>query len=827
MNRTRLERAAHGLVVVLILLTPLRHVAAASQVRQVAPALGTIEGEVTAQNATIVLGGVQVLVFSGAARVANVLSEGDGKFKIENLPPGSYRVTALLDGFQPLAATAAVAEGQTVTLRLDLQLAETVIVRGDSTTSVVPSTGTLSTGTAVTREEREEIAPGGGIQAALKLLVSVIEVPGGVAIKGGRPSQAGMQLGPGMFVDPATGLSQGTLPDDAIDSITVLPNPYAVEFGRFSSGLVLVQTRRGADKWRMRLNNLDPSLRTKRGEPLSLAGLQSFYPRAEIGGPLIKDKLFIQQAVQYKYRANDVPSRPQDELRTSHRFSSFTRMDGNLSSRHSLVAVAGTFPSTAKFATLGTFTPPAATVDLKNRVDTAAVTERALLTDTVFSETTGEINRYHARVLPQGAGPMDLLPETTLGSFFNRQERTTSTYQFVQTITGTRNTGGGLHQYKVGFDVVHSRFEGQSDSAPVRIHRTDGTLSRRVDFAVGGSQEIRSTDLALFAQDRWQPNGRWYIEFGGRVDRDAVIDRFNLTPRVGTVVLLNASGSAALRSGYGLFYERTPSAAGVFEQYEGATETRYASDGITPLGPPQFFRHVRGGELETPRSATWDLAYDHRLNPRWSFHVGAIDRRGSRELIVDPVFSAESSELRLQSRGRSKYREVEAGVHFTGGPGVDLNVSYVRSEALADLNAFTMFFDTILAPVLGANAYAPARADAPHRLLARGRAMPFANWLFVGVLDWRTGLPYSVVDEAIDFVGPRNSERFPNYFRVDLGIEHRFKIGKYRPWIGVRADNALNSFLPSDVQANRSSPAFGDFYNSEYRQFRIQVRFER
>ena len=300
MNCTRLERAVHGLAVFLILITPLfRPFAAAAQVRQVASTGGTIEGEVTTQNATIALGGVQILVFSDAVRVANVLSEGDGKFKIENLPPGSYRVTALLDGFQPLAATAAVVEGQTVTLRLDLPLAETVIVRGDTNTGVVPSTGTLSIGTGISEEERDIIAPGGGLQGALKLLVSAIEVPGGVAIKGGRPSQAGLQIGPAMFVDPATGLSQGTLPDDAIDSVTVLPNPYAVEFGRFSSGLVVVQTRRGTDKWRMRINNLEPSLRTARGEPLHVIGLQAFYPRAEIGGPLIKDKLFIQQSMQY------------------------------------------------------------------------------------------------------------------------------------------------------------------------------------------------------------------------------------------------------------------------------------------------------------------------------------------------------------------------------------------------------------------------------------------------------------------------------------------------------------------------------------------------
>jgi hypothetical protein len=181
----------------------------------------------------------------------------------------------------------------------------------------------------------------------------------------------------------------------------------------------------------------------------------------------------------------------------------------------------------------------------------------------------------------------------------------------------------------------------------------------------------------------------------------------------------------------------------------------------------------------------------------------------------------------LSSRGRSVYREAELGVHFTGGPGVNFNVSYVRSHARADLNAFTAFFDSVLAPVVGRNAFAPARTDTPHRLLARGRAMPTPRWLFVGVLDWRSGLPYSVVDESLDFVGPRNDRRFPSYVRVDLGVEHRFRILKFQPWIGVRADNALNSYLPSDVQNNLASSSFGTFYNTEYRQFRIQVRFER
>ena len=133
----------------------------------------------------------------------------------------------------------------------------------------------------------------------------------------------------------------------------------------------------------------------------------------------------------------------------------------------------------------------------------------------------------------------------------------------------------------------------------------------------------------------------------------------------------------------------------------------------------------------------------------------------------------------------------------------------------------------MLWPVVGVNQYAPANADAPNRLLARGRVLPTPRWLLLGSVDWRSGLPYSIVNETLDYVGPRNSARFPTYLRTEVGIERHFKVGKLQPWIGVRVWNALESFLPNDVQANVNSPAFGSFYNSEYRQFRIQIRFER
>jgi hypothetical protein len=789
---------------------------------------GVVQGIITTQNGTIPLGGVFVSVATTrTSEVATVLSEADGSYRFEGLRPGRYQVTAVFDGFETRNAVVEVVWNQVADVPLDLRVAAAERVDVVAVAGALSSADTLTTGEVVSSDTVEQMGPTSGLEAALRLIVAAIEVPGGVSIKGGRPSQSTVQLGAGTFVDPATGLSQVRLPDDAIDTVKVLPNPYAVEFGRFSSGLVLIQTRRAGERWKMRLNNLDPSFRTRRGRPFDFEGLLSFAPRFEIGGPIKKDRVFLQQSAQYRYRSNDIPSRPPDQLQTSHAFSSFTRMDANLAPRHSLVAIGGFFPSVAKQATLGTFIPPDATADVEGRNATAAVSERTLWGNALFSETTFELNTHRNEVSPQGPLAMQPLPEVTLGNFYNRQRRSTTSYQLIQTVSGTTTRDGGLHLYKAGIDLLYNTFEGTSTSAPVLVRRTNGTLARRLDYGPPTTQSIDSVDVAFFAQDRWQPTNRWYLEFGGRLDHDGVIDRWNLTPRAGTAVLLNEGGTAVLRGGVGLFFERTPSAAGTFDDYETFVETRYAEDGVTPLGPPTQFVHRTADDLRTSRSLTWDLAYDHRFNRWFAIRFATIDRDGSHELLVNPVAAGNDSAIELYSSGRSRYREAEFGVHFTARHGVDVNASYVRSSGKADLNGFTNYFDTIRTPVYGLSAYAPARTEVPHRMLVRGRMMPTPQWLFVGVLDWRSGLPYSVVDDELDYVGPRNSRRFPVYVRLDLGVEHRFKVLGVQPWVGVRADNALNAWLPVDVQANISSPAFGNYYNSEYRQFRVTLRFAR
>jgi hypothetical protein len=91
------------------------------------------------------------------------------------------------------------------------------------------------------------------------------------------------------------------------------------------------------------------------------------------------------------------------------------------------------------------------------------------------------------------------------------------------------------------------------------------------------------------------------------------------------------------------------------------------------------------------------------------------------------------------------------------------------------------------------------------------------------VLDVHSGFPYSVVNEQLDFVGPRNKAgTFPRFASLDLEVLRQVKLPftKRKGRVGVRLFNLFNNFNPIDIQNNLASSHFGMFSNNKD----IQVR---
>ena len=163
--------------------------------------------------------------------MASTATDGDGAFRFEGVEPGAYTVVAVLDGFDTMSMPVTVSAGEVATLKADLHCVD-VRARGGGR------------GNGVCADHRDDLVDGRSVEPGNRRSdgrrwpvvgpASAREChrsARGVSIKGGRPSRAATQLGAGALVDPSTGLSQVSLPDDAVETVTVLPNPYAVGTG--------------------------------------------------------------------------------------------------------------------------------------------------------------------------------------------------------------------------------------------------------------------------------------------------------------------------------------------------------------------------------------------------------------------------------------------------------------------------------------------------------------------------------------------------------------------------------------------------------------------
>ena len=792
---------------------------------------GTLRGKTHVEGEPTFLPGVSVLVTDPTSGlvVARGESDGSGAFALTILP-GTYRVTASLAGFSSWVREPVVVEaGKDVELDMGLSIApveETVQVRAEKSSDVPLSIPQTATSVESVRGDLVDVAPvsGSDFQALLPLLPGVVRGPDGrVSVKGGQATQSSLLVNSTTVTDPVTGDFGFALPADAIESVTLLPNPYAAEYGRFSSGVSAIATRQGGDTWRFLVNNFIPRPRIREGV---LRGFESFTPRLSVTGPLLKGRLYLAQTFRYRNVKTRVPVRP--EIRNDQRlqsFDSFTQLDLRLGARHRLTGTLSVFPSDLDFVNVDTFNPREVSANFHQRGWNAAISERATLSEAAVLETNVAFKRYDVEIFGQGTEDMEIRPDGNGGNFYNRQDRATETLELLQTLT-LQKQGVGDHLVKFGFDVLHSRFEGESESRPVNVRRADGSLAQRLEFGPSSTESARTADLALFAQDRWRIREPLLFELGARVDRDGVLERTNVAPRAGISWSVLPSGRSVLRGGAGLFYSQTTLNVKAFESYESLRVFRFQEDGVSLAGAPTSYAPRRVLGLETPSSFTWNLEYDQRAGDRWLFKANYLRRNGRDEFIIDPGEPGEpgNSTLDLSSRGRSRYWELELTTRYALAD-TELFFTYVRSQAKADLNALDRFYGNFRNPIIRANEFSLADTDVPHRFLFRGSVGLPGGLKVSPVLEVRTGFPYSLVDENQDFVGRRNlGGRFPRLVSLDVDVQRRVTIGKLKARIGFRVFHVFNNFAPRDVQRNVHAPRFGTFSNSLDRQFRLNFQ---
>ena len=747
----------------------------------------------------------------GNVVVGQTTSDNIGQVTFPDVAPGRYVVLATREGFAdtetaPFEVSAGENEQVLVEMRLTFvrESVDVIVPANSPTESLQPvAVSDLLTGAKM------DIQPlaGDDFQSLLTVLPSIIRGPEGrLRIKGGTPTTGALQMSSASLNDPSTGDFDLELPSGAVESVEVLSNPFAAEYGRFSTSVTQVRTKRGTNEWIVKPTNLVP------GFGKGFAFVNKFEPRLSISGPLKRDRLLFGQYLQYRFLRTPVKSLPDEPQVGVDSFDSFTRLDGVLSSRHALTGGVIYFPRKITNATLSTFRPPETTPRFWQAGFSAGAVDRLILSSTAVLESTLAARTFQIDEKTKGELPMIYAPQGQGGNFFNRQERHVRSLQFVEALSVAKNDWAGEHVFKGGVDIQYSRFEGDDASQPVEIVRLDGTLAERTTYTPPlTTPEVTGTEVALFVQDRWRVNDRLNFELGFRADFDDVVERANYSPRIGMSVSVLPEGRGILRGGFGKFAERTPLNVGAFTQYNVQTVTRRAANG-TPLGNPVTFAHVVDGELRTPESLVQTVAWDQRFGRLFFFKTAYLHRSGSHAYVVNP--DPARGVLTLGSTGDSKYWEIETTGRFLASEYRDISVSYVRSHSTRDVNDYDQFFGNFRNPIIRANENSLSPTDVPNRLIVRGTFGLPGQWVFSPLYEWRTGFPWSAVNEFQDFVGIRNETgRLPSVKTLDFTLARPWHFKKYRFTAGLKIYNAFDTGNERDVQNNITSPDYGTFYN--------------
>jgi len=745
-------------------------------------------------------------------------TDENGNYVLAAVPTGIYTVEAVSPGLG-IRQTLRVEGGEVhVSLELKpLEIASSVVVKADPADTKNPAPSEIVSQKTL----RDAPNVNERFESSLPLIPGVVRGPDGhINLKGARNTQSGALVNSANVTDPVTGGLAINLPIDVVSSVQVVSNPYDPQYGKFTGAVSTVATKTGDyEKFHFSFQNFIPRLRDRDG---TIAGIGASTPRMSFTSPLVKGRVAVTQSFEYRFVRTPVNSLPALQRDTKlESLDSYTQFDFIITAKQTATASLSLYPQKLDFLGLSTFTPQPSTSDFHQRGYQIYFQHRYVIGDASLLTSQFSYKRFDADITAQSDDPYRLLLETTEGGFFNRQARRTARTSLQENYQLSPRQFAGSHQFTVGLSYEHSSYDGRQSFLPVEIDGVSDIPLEQISFTSPTSYRVDQNETAWFAGDQWAIHPRLTLDFGIRFDNDTITRSTHAAPRAGFLLALTRDGKTLLKGGVGLFYDRVPLMVPVFPALPDRT-VAVLGQGGTSLSSV-FYQNKIMGELQNPRSTSWNLELDRQLLARLLLRVAYEQRNTARDFIVSPVSSGATGSLDLSNRGSDSYREFQFAAQYKVHRSV-LNASYVRSRAFGDLNDFNQFFGNLAHPVIQPNACGRLPFDAPNRFLFWGTFEGPWNLTVVPVYDLHTGFPYSVENEFREYDGPRNVDRFPLFSSFDLQVTRAIALPfgekRLRARVGGGVFNLFNHFDPRDVQNNLASARFGEFFNTSWREYR-------
>jgi outer membrane receptor for ferrienterochelin and colicin len=753
-------------------------------------------------------------------------SDKGGAFLVDVPAEGEYILQAERAGYFRIINKAVVVASPKQELQLTLTPLHEVFesVEVSATPGMVDAEKPASDQMVTNKELLEIPYPGtNNLKNALRIMPGMVQGSrGGIYLNGAAEEQTLYLLDGFNIADPLSGRLDSRVSIESIQTLEIATGAVTAEYGKGVAGVMSINTKTGDDRYRYSGTNFIPGLERHGG-----FRIDSWTPRFGFSGPIRRGKAWFSDSLDIQVANSVVPGLPQGQNEnssrriTNHLFNQVNLSPSNILS----FGLLGSFYYAPR-AGLTALDPRETTIDLRSRQWFFHVKDQVYFNRGSLVEFGYASNRTFQRIIPQGSLPYQITPDGKRGNYFADSAHDADR---DQVIANWILPSMGKHQIKAGVDLDRVGYSQNVLRTEIESLHDDLSLARQVIFIGNGKLSRTNYETSSYIQDVWSVRPNLRFTLGLRSDWDSILSAGQASPRASFAWSPRGLENTRVSGGFAVMREATN-----LRLFTRSEDQYLLSTYFTPgqqASAASIF--TRGPHFNAAIYRNWNVGIDQRLPGKLEARANFTRRSGRRGLSFENVWDAPVDPLQFQASTydavynlgnyrRDYYSAVEFTVRQSLRRQYEWLASYTRSLAKST-SALDLGIDN---PLIVDNNSGRTNWDTPNRFIGWGYLpLPLKNWAISNMVEWRSGFPFSAVNDEGRVVGPVNTYRYPQFFEMNLHLEWRFALRRNRWALRAGYNNITNHQNYNVVNNDIVSPQFMNFYGGQTRALNVRIRW--
>ena len=765
---------------------------------------------------------LDVTLRSGSGQIRTTQTDAAGIFSLSLPAEGEYRISLNKLGFFRLDdRPIQLQEGRnkfSFTVNHEFEIHDETEVYSFSE-SIKPQE-TSHTHSLLARELRDiPVKTTYDLRSSLQVLPEVVrDNTGQLHIAGGRTQETQYLLDGFDIGDPVTGNLSVRINVDSVQIAEVESGRFSTRYGNGGAGILAVDTLSGDDRWRAGATDFFPGFSLKEGIHLT-----SWYPRVTLSGPILKGKAWFSDALSLQRALSIVEDLPEEGnsisqwagdnmLRTQFKVTQHYTIQGNFLYNQRNASRLGLNPLS-----------PTSTTRSSQAYRSFFSLKQQIWTDRVFYELGIAADFSHDETLPYGSLPYQITPEGSSGNHYEALRQKIRRWQGFGSATLPTRRWLGAHELQFGFNAATISWTHNALRNDIQVLRADESLVQHTVFSGAPQFRLGNTYLGLYVHDTWRVTDGLVLQLGMREDWNRLLQRHMVSPRLAANILPFRNDRTKLTVSWGIFLQPVTldTLGPALDQQR--SDLFYDTDGLPLYSNPTNSRfQLPETSLRQPRFYTTSAAWEQELGINSRVKINFTQRNGRLGLAYEQVtVDSDNNVFILQNNRKDRYRSLQFEFRHSFSSRASLSANYTRSSTWTN-KVFDYALDTL---VFSPQESGPPVWDAPNRFVSSGwTPAPFWGLFLSYFFEYRSGFPFSTVNERQQIVGSANQFRYPDYTSLNMGIEKRIKL-LTREWaVRFTIINLISRENADSVINNTDSPRFMEFSGGQKRSLSVRIR---